>query len=619
MTTPIPIPVEAAKVAKSILVVDDAASFRRPIETTLRAEGFEVLTASNGLEALAAVATQNPDLVLLDLRMPVMDGLTTLKRIRDGTASRETPVIVLSAASDRAKIIEAAKLGISGYLIKARFSIQELLKRARHALQLPDAELTPAGRDDVPTGVPKGGPVASTPANPAAGSPVRSTAPLAAPRAADIPGVDLEALSPLMTRTELLEKIHSKQQLLAFSPAASRLLKITGDEHCSIAQIADAVAHDPTIAIKILKLANSSLYSRGDRVDTVRQAVARIGSQGIRQAVMNVTVVERFNAPAFSDHLSTGQFWEHAIACGIIASEIARAMGDAEPDTAFAAGLLHDLGRVILAEVLGDQYIEVIETASELDSPLDLVESRMLRINHAEVMDGILCTWNMPRRIIDPIVFHHLSAADVRRVAPLRAGEVLRLVLANRLVHALLLGNSGNETIYPTHELCASLKITPGTVSGIEASAQRQTDDAKFALLSDTHTAAWQHRSAQIREALGCPFRPLFVGACPELDAYRIFCAQLADPATDLACNVAIVHISAPKERAALSERLVVAEREAGLESLPVLVLTPPGQRGLDDQTLGGRNCQILRTPTPVKQFVDAIRALRPGAARAAA
>ena len=224
-------------------------------------------------------------------------------------------------------------------------------------------------------------------------------------------------------------------------------MKLTSSE-CSLEAVAKAVSQDQAMSLKMLKLANSPVYMRGDRVDTVHKALMRIGVSSIRQAVMNIGVVERFSAPAFGELLSTGQFWEHSIACGLIATQLAEARGEQDADTAFTCGLLHDLGRVVLAEVLGERYSGVIETARSVEAPLEQVESRMLLLNHADVMDRLLTGWKFSKHLIDPIMHHHLSVANARGVIPARRGEILRLGLANRLAHAMLLGDSGNVTIY---------------------------------------------------------------------------------------------------------------------------------------------------------------------------
>jgi putative nucleotidyltransferase with HDIG domain len=613
---------------KTILVVDDMAIFREPIEAVLRADGFQVLTASNGVEALAAISRQRPDLVLLDLGMPVMDGLAALKKMREDTVSKRTAVIVLSAETDRARIVDAVKLGISGYLLKSQFSLKDMLERVKKALEVPQAggagavTATAAALAAEPTGTrasaEMSGPEAQRPPAVAAKNSSRQNTPQ--DHEPLNPDTDLKSLRPLMTRSELLERVTAEGELTGFSPTVSQVLKITASEKCSMEQVAKAVSQDHAIALKVLKLANSSVYSRGDRVDTVHKAVLRIGMQSIRQAVLNIGVVERFGSLAFEQHLSTPLFWEHSIACGIIAAELAHALKHKEPDIAFTAGLLHDLGRVIYAERLGEQYVHVLEAARAMQSPLEEVESRLLLMSHAEVMDKILHAWRFPKDLVSPIVFHHAPPGDVKSLAPHQAADVLRLGLADRLAHAMMLGSSGNDTIYPTEEHCRLLGVEAAAVRSIEDTARQKTDDTKFALLSHSSGAPWARQVEVHRAALGVPFRPLYVSASPEIDAYRIFCAELAEPVGEDPPNLAVVHIAAPKERAGMPDRLAGAEREAGVSALPVLVLSPGGQLHLEDKATAGRQCQTLSTPTPISRFIAAVSALiAVGAARTAA
>jgi HD-like signal output (HDOD) protein/DNA-binding NarL/FixJ family response regulator len=612
-----------------VLIVDDMPIFREPIEAVLRAEGFETATACNGHEALAAIAAAKPALVLLDLGMPIMDGLTCLRVLRGDKTLKATPVIILSAESDRAHIIEAVKLGISGYLLKSGFSLKAMLEKVRATLApaaavpknvapaptavkiepetlLPTpapahthVPVAPANRDDAPPTAARTRPEQATVVRPLSDSERENAA-----------AVDIKSLKPILTRSDLMERLKACEELKGFSPTVSQVLKLTASPNSSLDAVSKAVRQDQAMALKILKVANSSVYSRGDRVDTVQKAILRIGMESIRQTVLNIGVVERFSSPAFKEHVSTAHFWEHSIACGIIAAEIAHAMDGKEADSAFTSGLLHDLGRIIFAEALGDRYIGVIETARRLNAPLELVETRMLLLNHADVMDRMLNAWKFPKHLVDPIMYHHLSAGGVRGVAPTRMPEILRLGLANRLAHAMLLGTSGNETIYPTEEHCRALNVSPSTIRMIEESARQQTDDTKFALMSHATGQAWPRRSEQLRATLTAPFRPLYVSVAPEIDAFRIFCNELAGPRSEEPPNLAVVHIVATKEQGLLGERLVAAERDAGVQPLPLLVLSPAGQTTLDAAVIGGRRCMTIRTPAAVHQVIAAIGCL---------
>lgn len=609
----------------TVLIVDDMPIFREPIEVVLRAEGLNTVTASNGREALAAISANTPDLVLLDLGMPGMDGLTCLRILRGNKTLKATPVIILSAESDRAHIVEAVTLGISGYLLKSNFSLKTMLEKVRAALG-PKA-VTAAGAVAVRAAgtltEPAGGAdaVAATttptlsklePVAPAVSQTVHrgSVQTLSEADRENATAAELKLLKPIITRSHLMEQLKACEELKGFSPTVSQVLKLTGSPNTSLDAVSKAVRQDQAMALKILKVANSSVYSREDRVDTIHKGILRIGMNSIRQTVLNIGVVERFSSPAFKEHVSTAHFWEHSIACGIIAAEIVHAMDGKEADSAFTSGLLHDLGRIVFAEVLGDQYIKVIETARRLHAPLELVESRLLLLNHADVMDRLLNAWHFPKHLVDPIMYHHLSAGNVRGVAPTRALEILRLGLANRLAHAMLLGTSGNETIYPTEDHCRALNISHAAIRSIQETAQQQTDDTKFALMSHASGQAWPRRAEQLRATLATPFRPLFVSAAPELDAYRIFCETLADQGGDAPPNLIVVHIASSSERRSVLERLASTERHSGTSHLPILMLSPPGQSAVEGDAGIGRKHVSLRTPFTAARFIEVVNTL---------
>jgi two-component system, OmpR family, response regulator ResD len=119
----------AGAAPRLILVVDDMPIFREPIAASLRLSGYEAVCASDGNEAIAKLADRRPDLVLLDLAMPGMDGMNVLRRLRGDAATADLPVIMLTAAADKPRVIEAGKLGVHDYLLKSRFSLKDLLAR----------------------------------------------------------------------------------------------------------------------------------------------------------------------------------------------------------------------------------------------------------------------------------------------------------------------------------------------------------------------------------------------------------------------------------------------------------------------------------------------------------
>lgn len=125
---------------KKILAVDDENDVLLVIKAALISEGFDVTTASDGAEALATAKESTPDLVILDMMMPEMTGFEVLKQMREESALKTVPVIMLTGVSDKDKIREAIDVGVNYYIVKP-FEFHDLVSKVRLAIS--DAESTP--------------------------------------------------------------------------------------------------------------------------------------------------------------------------------------------------------------------------------------------------------------------------------------------------------------------------------------------------------------------------------------------------------------------------------------------------------------------------------------------
>ena len=118
-----------------ILVVDDTALAREAVSRLLEFEGFQTISASSGKEAYATLYSQRPDLVLLDLMMPEMDGITFIRMLRGHPQWETIPVIVLTGLRDDNQLVSRAlELGVTDLVCKATFGVQDLLARIRKAI-----------------------------------------------------------------------------------------------------------------------------------------------------------------------------------------------------------------------------------------------------------------------------------------------------------------------------------------------------------------------------------------------------------------------------------------------------------------------------------------------------
>lgn len=614
-----------------IMIVEDSAVISQPIAATLKRDGYEVTVAEHGQDAVRQLGEGVPDLILLDLAMPVMDGLSFLKVIRSNEKTQDVPVIVLSAVTDKPKIVQAVKLGISSYLLKSKFSLKEMTAQIETCLQgSTPAAGGPGARGDQPAppttvGGNAGTPSSATPATrptPATSATSTSIPSFALSAPTEDPVEALKSIKPLMSRTEIMERVESNAELKGFSPAVAQVLKLTGNARCSIEQVARAISQDHGIALKILRLANSAVYTRGEPVDSVQMAVMRIGLEQIRQTVLNLAVVERFSSNEVGG-IDIGQFWEHAIATGLIASELAHARGEKDLDSAFTMGLLHDIGRIFFTELFGEMYQQVMETARRLALPLEQVEARMLLYTHADVMDRVLHGWKFSKQLINPVVFHHLSAGNIRRSAPRQIVEVASLGLANRLAHAMMLGSSGNEAIYPINDLCEMLRLDPAVVATIQANVREECDKVKFALLASSNLGGWTPLRQVHREEIRGEFRPLFASANREIDSYRIFCEELSYDPNQVSGEteepppptIGIMHIANARDRVAVTSAYRAAEAQAGVSGLPLIVLSPAAKLLPENSLVNGRRVEVLPTPVSVARFIGAVNRLLAGSA----
>jgi two-component system chemotaxis response regulator CheY len=119
---------------KSILVIEDEADMREAIETALQNADFHVITAENGQEGIDKALQHEPDLILLDLLMPVMGGQEVLKKLREHPYGQRAKIIVLTAMDDIANVGAAYEANISGYIIKTETSLHDLVNKVQTAL-----------------------------------------------------------------------------------------------------------------------------------------------------------------------------------------------------------------------------------------------------------------------------------------------------------------------------------------------------------------------------------------------------------------------------------------------------------------------------------------------------
>ncbi|MBD3403626.1 HDOD domain-containing protein [candidate division GN15 bacterium] len=189
-----------------------------------------------------------------------------------------------------------------------------------------------------------------------------------------------------------------------------QIQKVINDPKVSAGQIAGILSEDPAMSVKVLKLTNSAFYGLSREIDSVKQAVVVVGLEAIKNLVLSASVIDMFKGKDYDQEFQE-QFWRHSLAtafCGRIISRKLRARGLVDPDTAFSGGLLHDIGKIIIACYLPDHYKRYSEAraAEKVATDYD-IESSVLGYTHDQVGALLAAQWKLPAKLCEAITYHH--------------------------------------------------------------------------------------------------------------------------------------------------------------------------------------------------------------------
>ena len=231
-----------------------------------------------------------------------------------------------------------------------------------------------------------------------------------------------QALQP----ADLVEDIRG---LVTLPDVYLRISQLIDDPDSSMADIAKVVSQDPSFSLRLLQVANSAMYSFPAAVDTVAKAVTIIGTRQIRSLALSMSVAKSF-AGLPNDLVSMDNFWRHSLLCALAARHLARAARKADPDTLFTAGLLHDVGELILfnrqPEAARDALLSVLDGPE--GTAVFEAERDILGFDHSAVGGELARRWNLPTVLVECIEHHHdvaRASAHPREVAIVHIANIL--------------------------------------------------------------------------------------------------------------------------------------------------------------------------------------------------
>jgi len=207
-------------------------------------------------------------------------------------------------------------------------------------------------------------------------------------------------------------------QLPPFSPILNRLMTSLANEDVSFAKIADLIEKDTVLAGNILKLVNSALYGFAGTVNSIRHAVSLLGIGKLRNAALSMSVSRMWGQVKTPAGWSTANFNQHSVGVGILADLLAQRLNVEYAEGAFAAGLFHDLGLLLVAIGMHDEYKQLSLLVQQSQKWDPEYEMQVLGMTHAELSAGALAQWNLPEEIRTAVRYHASPELDPTKVEP---------------------------------------------------------------------------------------------------------------------------------------------------------------------------------------------------------
>ena len=209
------------------------------------------------------------------------------------------------------------------------------------------------------------------------------------------------------------KKLDSISDIPTLPSIVFKVNKMLGDYDISIKKLAAVIEKDQAMVTRILKLVNSSFYGFRSRINKIDYAVIILGFNTIRNAIVSLSIIKAFSGGKTREGFDIKDFWRHSIAVAVTSRYLSEQSKLDSPDDCFVAGLLHDIGKVILAQHFSELFDRVWESVKMDGKSFYEAEQELLPVNHAQIGGYLTKTWQFPDALIDSIAYHHAIRKSV--------------------------------------------------------------------------------------------------------------------------------------------------------------------------------------------------------------
>ncbi len=307
------------------------------------------------------------------------------------------------------------------------------------------------------------------------------------PHCLDLPGpVAPETLPPAPTTPPPgpMAIIEADPKLTSLPDVFVHISEALNDPNSTSKEAAEAIGKDTSLSAKLLQLVNSAFYGFPVKVDTLSRAVTIVGSRQLTTLALGISVIGLFKDLP-EGLVNMRDFWKHSIGCGVIASNLAQAGANAaggtvEVERLFVAGLLHDVGRLVLYRNLPGHTAHVLAMARDEGILLRQAERAMLGFDHATLGGMLLRRWRFPENLEQAVRGHHGGQVPMGRTLP------AMIHLADAAAGCLCIGSSGEIYAPPLSPAAwATVGLTPEALAQALTVAEGQAAEIISLFLAD--------------------------------------------------------------------------------------------------------------------------------------
>ncbi|MBW1740911.1 MAG: HDOD domain-containing protein [Deltaproteobacteria bacterium] len=210
-----------------------------------------------------------------------------------------------------------------------------------------------------------------------------------------------------MDAQTFFRKLDRIQEIPTLPTVALKVNKMLQDYDTSIKTLSKTIEKDQAMVSKILRLVNSAFYGFQSRINNIPHAVTILGFNTVRNAVISVSIIDTFSEKGAFEGFNVTDFWKHSVAVAVTSRYLAEKTRLAIPDESFVAGLLHDVGKVVLAQHFKEFFGQVWESMHKDDLSFYEAEKKLLPANHAQIGAHLAKRWHLPAGLIDAMRYHH--------------------------------------------------------------------------------------------------------------------------------------------------------------------------------------------------------------------